>query len=225
MERSRFGLRRGLLLPLSPQIPSQTDSYLETLLTSNQTKHDMMPISHSALSDDRSDVEWRVTAAALKPSEVPPEVPTAPNSDLSIEWVYGYTPLSNHNNVRYTSNANIVYPAASLGVVYRKPSLGQRPSQEYHMEHHGHIISLAITPDLTKVATGGLQVEPFVVVWDAATTTTLRILKGLHHGAITHLDFSSDGTLLLAISREMEGKDSFMVVYKWAEGSKVSGLL
>lgn len=33
---------------------------------------------------------WQATAATLKPSEPPPEINTPPNSELNLEWVYGY---------------------------------------------------------------------------------------------------------------------------------------
>lgn len=34
---------------------------------------------------------WRKTAASLKPSEAAKEVLTPPSSELSLEWIYGYS--------------------------------------------------------------------------------------------------------------------------------------
>lgn len=44
----------------------------------------------------------------------------APEDNLSLEWVYGYSGQGQRSNVAYNSMGHIVYPAASMGVVLDK---------------------------------------------------------------------------------------------------------
>lgn len=43
---------------------------------------------------------------------------TAPSCQLRLEWVYGYRGHQCRNNLFYTSDKEIVYFAAGVGVVY-----------------------------------------------------------------------------------------------------------
>ena len=63
---------------------------------------------------------WHATATSLKPTEVPKEIFKAPDSELNLEWIYGYSAQEARSNLRYTPSGDIVYHSSCVGVVYRK---------------------------------------------------------------------------------------------------------
>ncbi|CAN0236635.1 unnamed protein product, partial [Discosporangium mesarthrocarpum] len=73
-------------------------------------------------------------------------------------------------NVGFTSSGKVVYPCASLGVVYDKGS----HSQTLFKNHTRQISSLAVSPCGTLVATGqeeeeGGSAQSRVMIWDPCT--------------------------------------------------------
>lgn len=55
------------------------------------------------------------------------------------------------------------------------------------------ISALAKHPFLRIVATGEVNINPLIHVWDAQTMETLVILNTAHKGGVLHLVFSTDG--------------------------------
>jgi hypothetical protein len=51
---------------------------------------------------------------------------TAPNSQLRLEWVYGYRGHQVRLNLHYTLNGEIVYFVAGVGIVYNLKEHKQR---------------------------------------------------------------------------------------------------
>lgn len=47
-----------------------------------------------------------------------PLLETTPSSEIELEWVHGYTNGACRNNLRYTTEGDIVYNAAALGIIY-----------------------------------------------------------------------------------------------------------
>ena len=155
-----------------------------------------------------------VRLAKLTPSALegaPPAGHTPPRSNLELEWVHGYSGRTQRGNVRYTDAGEIVYPAARMGVVLNRTGRQQR----FHMGHTDDVTCLAVTTivkmptsatetqtERTIVATGSIGERASIIVWDADTCETLATLRGVHRGAITHLDFSPDGSMLLSIGMD-----------------------
>ena len=132
----------------------------------------------------------------------------------------------------------IVYPAATMGVVYDARAHVQRFVQGGHADE---VVSLAVHPSGRFVATGevGAGGAPKVVVWDALAAandpalatggakngkrsgvagyarTVVTVIKGLHVGAVSHVAFSPDGLLLATIG---EDRDHTLAVYDWLDG-------
>ena len=87
-------------------------------------------------------------------------VPTAyagcgPNSNIELEYVYGYRCYDTRNNLRYSADGNqLIYHAATIGIVYDK----KLNTQTFFRGHSDDIHCLAIHPDPTLkfVATGQL---------------------------------------------------------------------
>ena len=60
----------------------------------------------------------------------------APDSQLELEWVYGYRGHQCRNNLFYTSAGAIVYFVAGVGIVYDPTS----NKQSFFMGHNDDII-------------------------------------------------------------------------------------
>lgn len=63
---------------------------------------------------------------------------TAPESQLRLEWVYGYRGNQCRNNLYYTEAHNVVYFVAAVGVVYNE----EEKSQQFFLGHTDDIIRL-----------------------------------------------------------------------------------
>ena len=61
---------------------------------------------------------------------------TAPDSQLRLDWVYGYRGHQCRNNLYYTGTAEVVYFVAGVGVVYNATEGKQR----FFLEHTDDII-------------------------------------------------------------------------------------
>ena len=178
---------------------------------------------------------------ALPLAESSPPVPPSaavvsvskPNSQLSLEWIHGYNGSSCRNNVGYSSRGFLVYPAATVGVLHRAPCeesgegaelVEARPSksQLFFNFHSGPILSQAISPCGTRVATGSTTGEVFV--WSAVDGSLLGIPLGnflrSSKVGVGHLAFSGGDGNLLACS----GNDTdHTVVVMDVTGAKAVG--
>ena len=61
---------------------------------------------------------------------------TAPDSQLRLDWVYGYRGHQCRNNLYYTSTGEVVYFVAGVGVVYN----ATEGKQSFFLEHTDDII-------------------------------------------------------------------------------------
>lgn len=62
---------------------------------------------------------------------------TAPESQLRLQWVYGYRGHQCRNNLYYTSTGEVVYFVAGVGVVYKAAEAWK---QRFFLEHTDDII-------------------------------------------------------------------------------------
>ncbi|XP_048374588.1 echinoderm microtubule-associated protein-like 6 isoform X9 [Sphaerodactylus townsendi] len=114
---------------------------------------------------------------------------TAPRCQLRLEWVYGYRGHQCRNNLYYTAGKEVVYFVAGVGVVYNT----REHSQKFFLGHNDDIISLALHPDKTLVATGQVGKDPYICIWDSYSVQTVSILKDAHTHGVACLGFDSDG--------------------------------
>jgi Ca2+-binding EF-hand superfamily protein len=133
----------------------------------------------------------------------------APDANLSLEWVYGYSGQDQRNNLRYCLNdsngiTRIVYPAAAVGVVYNP----RTHTQQFYHGHDDDITCLTMHPDGETCATGQLGKNPSIHVWRPVTSnnrsdhsdpSTLHKLVGFHKRGISQLAFSVQGHKLASI--------------------------
>ena len=139
-----------------------------------------------------------------------------PNQNLKrLKYVFGYRAFDTRMNIKYTADDNkIVYHTAALGIVLDKTT----NTQTYFTHHEEDIVSLAIHPNGTTVATGQMAAKGKaklidLYVWNinnlpdetnvlanerTNTPKGVTNLKGALLRAIRIVQFSPDGKLLLA---------------------------
>ena len=89
-------------------------------------------------------------------------------------------------------------------------------TQDFHRDHSDDIISVAVSPDRKLVATGQLGRKPSIVVWDAETCKTVRVLSGLHRRAVVSLAWSPEPGYRLLASLGADD-DHTLGIYDWRD--------
>ncbi|KAM3930547.1 echinoderm microtubule-associated protein-like 6 isoform 4-T4 [Leptodactylus fuscus] len=136
---------------------------------------------------------------------------TAPGCQLRLEWVYGYRGHQCRNNLYYTAGKEVVYFVAGVGVVYNT----REHSQKFFLGHNDDIISLALHPDRTLVATGQVGKDPYICIWDSYTVQTVSILKDVHTHGVAGLAFDSEGQRLASVG--LDAKNT-VCIWDWQKG-------
>lgn len=119
-----------------------------------------------------------------------------------------------YDPIHSTCYKHLVYYTSRFGVVYES---GKR-RQQFYQGHRLKISAIAKHPYLRIVATGEVNFNPQIHVWDAQTLETLVILSTSHSGGILHLIFSTDGQKLISIG--MDRTFSIQVFY-WQQKRSV----
>jgi WD40 repeat protein len=83
----------------------------------------------------------------------------------------------------------MIYYTTRIAVVY---DVGKR-KQKFYQGHKLKISAIARHPYLRIVATGEVNLNPLIHVWDAQSLETMVILHTSHRGGVLHLVFSTDG--------------------------------
>ncbi|XP_075781606.1 echinoderm microtubule-associated protein-like 6 isoform X3 [Pelodiscus sinensis] len=136
---------------------------------------------------------------------------TAPRCQLRLEWVYGYRGHQCRNNLYYTAGKEVVYFVAGVGVIYNT----REHTQKFFLGHNDDIISLAVHPDKTLVATGQVGKDPYVCIWDSYSVLTVSVLKDAHTHGVACLAFDSDGQRLASVG--LDAKNT-VCVWDWKKG-------
>ena len=133
-----------------------------------------------------------------------PEATAPPNSSLGIEWIHGYAG-SCRGNVSYTANNSIVYPAATVGVIYSpadEENERPEPTQTYFLDSTSDITSLTTSSDKKVVACG--TSTGAVYLFNSTTAATLSVCTSAlpPSTAASSLAFSQDGKLLAVVGSD-----------------------
>ncbi|GMH72372.1 hypothetical protein TrRE_jg9544, partial [Triparma retinervis] len=133
-----------------------------------------------------------------------PEATAPPNSSLSIEWIHGYSG-SSRGNASYTASGSVIYPAATVGVIYApadEENERPEPTQTYFLDSSSDITSLATSSD-KKIAACGTSTGA-VYLFDSATAATLSVCTSAlpPSTAASSLSFSQDGKLLAVVGSD-----------------------
>ncbi|CAK8677759.1 unnamed protein product [Clavelina lepadiformis] len=140
---------------------------------------------------------------------------SAPRSQLRLEWVYGYRGHQCRNNLFYINQDEIVYFVAGVGIVRNL----QKQTQKFFLGHTDDIVSLALHPKKTLVATGQVGKEPYICIWDTNTMKTVSILKDQHTHGVACLSFSQSGEKLVSVG--LDGHNT-LIIWEWRKGRMVA---
>ena len=152
-----------------------------------------------------------------------------PKEGLSLEWVYGYSGLSNTaNNIFYNSADHAVYYTAAVGIVFDR----HIHKQYFFHGHDNDIKCMAMHPKMHLVATGQVGSTtgpPIVCIWDTTVDPKKGRIRGLvaqlpFEGApaVIGLAFSEDGERLTVITNDM---DHTVYVFDWEKADRTLGEL
>jgi WD40 repeat protein len=162
---------------------------------------------------------------AIRAPKVPPPVnASAPNAQLDLQWVHGYTSASAgakntkiSSNLFYNANNCPVYPAAALAVQLTTGDAKSRTEgeqdvragykQSYFVGHDDDVLCLAISKDRRYIATGQTASKTSkgkagVIIWDAAQCRMLCRLDACHQRAVTSVAFNPEGNQLLSVGQD-----------------------
>ncbi|CAF1543885.1 unnamed protein product, partial [Adineta ricciae] len=138
-----------------------------------------------------------------------------PDEGLALEYVFGYRGFDCRDNVFCLKSNEIVYHVAALGIVLNT----EQNQQRFYNYHTDDILCLAVSTDMSYVATGQNGRDPPIHVWDPIKMETISILKGQHYRGVCAIGFSKDGKRLATV-----GLDDYktIVIWEWKKGEKLA---
>ncbi|UJR29986.1 hypothetical protein I4U23_017533 [Adineta vaga] len=138
-----------------------------------------------------------------------------PDEGLTLDYTFGYRGYDCRDNVFCLKSNEIVYHVAALGIVLNT----EQNQQRFYNHHTDDILCLAVSPDMTYVATGQIGRDPPIHVWDPIEMQTISILKGQHFRGVCALGFSKNGKRLATV-----GLDDYrtIVIWEWKKGEKLA---
>lgn len=134
-------------------------------------------------------------------------------------WVYGYQAQSVRNSLRYVNGSDVVFSAASVGVIFDPRARTQRYNRNAGTNAGctDDIISLAVSKDGRYVAVGERAARPRIVVFDAVSGRTASVITG-HCNGVSQLAFSHSGTKLASVGIDASHR---VAMYVWRGSSAV----
>ncbi len=140
------------------------------------------------------------SALIVAPSDPPALNTSLPRVSYVPEYVYGYRGFDCKQNLFFTSEGNLVYHIAALGIIMDpvrnvQKFFGGRPRGKDASQHDDDIMCLAVSPDGKLAATGQMGAKPKLFVWSTATGEFVckYILSGRGATGIKTCTFSPDG--------------------------------
>uniref|UniRef100_A0A1I8HUF2 HELP domain-containing protein n=1 Tax=Macrostomum lignano TaxID=282301 RepID=A0A1I8HUF2_9PLAT len=152
------------------------------------------------------------------------EIGEAPNTQLKLEWVYGYRGRDCRSNLYHLPTGELVYFVASVVVLHNV----EEGTQRHYTGHNDDVKCLAVHPDRITMASGQVaghdkkQGKPHVRIWSSVDLTTLHVLGlGDFERAVSCLAFSraDGGTHLCVVD---DANEHAISVWDWSRGHKLT---
>eukprot|EP00466_Bigelowiella_natans_P010753 jgi/Bigna1/137552/aug1.40_g12260 len=153
---------------------------------------------------------WRRVVHLLKPSSNPKRnVTRMPEKKLEIDWVHGYNPVDSRSNVVLNSAGEVVYPCASLIVVYDP----KEHSQRILRGHTSDVRCLAQNPaDCDIIASGqagfissdGTVAPPMICLFNTRNPKQKWVIREAHFRAVRAMAFNANGKILASVGEDPE---------------------
>lgn len=163
--------------------------------------------------------------ALHEPTNAPKMDTSAPSEDLELEWVHGYNSQAAQNkcNVYFNKQGHIVYPAASVVVVYDPAN----HSQNHFRDMTDSITCLARSPQnhdffaagQVATLTNGRKTNPHICVFDSTNFNKKKIIPNACDRAVMCLTFSPDGAFVAAVGND---DNHTLSIWNWRSGEKIA---
>jgi len=141
-------------------------------------------------------IQWTSMIAA--PSNMKEDDVSAPNVDVELNFVHGIRIGDCRQTLRYNEDGNVLYIVSTLGVIYLRSEV----TQLYYRGHKNALISIDVDSTGKIAATGELDDNPEIHVWDAKTGEPLCKFRNTHSGGVTSLAFSKSGQYLVSLGQD-----------------------
>jgi len=114
---------------------------------------------------------------------------SVPDTQYSLEYVYGYRCADSKQNVYWNSANQAVYMTAALGVILDKDSNTQKffgggeventaKNRAKDMDHHtDDVMAISVSPDRATAVSGQVGSSPTIFCWDACTGEKKQRIK------------------------------------------------
>ena len=157
-----------------------------------------------------SNLEGPWLSSALSPS-YPPAVAPALQKVLpraNMAWVMGCQSVRMRNFVHVSADGALLFASATLAVKMDAAS-GQ---MWFNRDHCAEIVTIAVSRDLERAATGEVGENPRIVVWRTNDMSTEVVLRQAHVCSVMLVEFSNRGDLLLSVGGSGSGDGGRRVV-------------
>lgn len=143
-------------------------------------------------------------------------IPNTPNDELDLAWVHGFSSRMSRGSVHYSQENDIVYPAATINVIYDKVNGTQR----HIMAHCDEVICCDVHIGLgigVSSHKGAGNIE--ACVWNTKTGDIVsRLNCGIVNG-VSAVAFSPNGKLVAAACQDY---DHTVKLFNWSTGQLLS---
>lgn len=177
-------------------------------------------LTQKVVTDDKiSAIQPWFSALGFKKSyfdKVSPPQPT-PKDDLELVWAYGSNSRTVRSSAaRYSHTGNIIFPAATMGVIFNK----KEKIQQFAHPHSDAITCMDVFVGGSEgsIAASGHKGAGNIniCVWECNTGKILKRISCGNVGAISAVSFCHQGTLLAAACQDA---NHTILVYDWRSGS------
>ena len=139
-------------------------------------------------------------AGMVEPTNPPKPNPDLPDSELELVYAHGFCSQTTRNSLAYNCMGELVYPTASICVVYNKETHGQR----FFRGHNCQVSACAVSPNGRFVASGVNSMRPQVRVWDAQTCAEIVCLREFHRVGIVSIAISPDCKRIVSVGADAD---------------------
>lgn len=197
------------ILGFSKRLKSETTEAGDQSMPGMQSNSLNSPFGFEVEAAEQGDefmavLPWK---GAIKPPSSftkPSGLDKRPKVSMTLEHCHGYRARDKRNNVFYVNKDDLCYYAAAVGIIHSVRSNTQR----FFNEHRDDILSMAVHPDKSQVATGELGRRPQINIWSTTGCEKMHRISAGIEKSVDNLSYSPTGKYLMATCMDDDHKIS-----------------